>query len=371
MTSTRTGGTTRATRSRRRGSSSARSSAPSPRARRSPRAPAPTARGCAHSTRASRRCIARVPPPERKLVTDHDALGYFAARYGLAVVGAVFPAQSTQAQASAGDVAALERLIRAEHVRAVFPDAALNARLSRRIASDTGASASGRALRRRARPARLGRRDASPRCWQTNAARSSAGSAADASGARRDEPWAPVPRARRPRCSRPTRSRRPTRARACRRSASVTFAVARRPRIAVLGPNGGGKSTLFRVLSGELAPDPRDAAAARRRRRARAADRALAPRLPRQRARRGADGRAAAPSLVPAARPPRARASAARRSNGSGSRTRRSATFGDLSGGQRQRVLVARALVAGRAGAAARRALQRPRRRRAPRSSSA
>ena len=90
------------------------------------------------------RCVARVPQRERKLVTDHDALGYFAARYGLDVVGAVFPAQSTQAQASAGDVAALERLIREQHVRAVFPDAALNGRLSERIASDTGASAAGR-----------------------------------------------------------------------------------------------------------------------------------------------------------------------------------------------------------------------------------
>src|SRR5262249_51542018 len=47
------------------------------------------------------RCFAAVPAGERKLVTDHDALGYFASRYGLDVIGAVFPAQSTQAQASA------------------------------------------------------------------------------------------------------------------------------------------------------------------------------------------------------------------------------------------------------------------------------
>ena len=67
-------------------------------------------------------CLARLPPAARRIVTDHDALGYFAGRYGLRIVGAVFPAQSAQAQASAGDVAELERLIRAQHVRAVFPD---------------------------------------------------------------------------------------------------------------------------------------------------------------------------------------------------------------------------------------------------------
>ena len=40
----------------------------------------------------------------RKLVTDHDAFGYFARRYGIAVVGAVIPSQTTQAQPSAGDM---------------------------------------------------------------------------------------------------------------------------------------------------------------------------------------------------------------------------------------------------------------------------
>ena len=36
--------------------------------------------------------------------------------------------------------------------------------------------------------------------------------------------------------------------------ASVTFRVSAGQRVAVLGPNGGGKSTLFRVLTGELSP---------------------------------------------------------------------------------------------------------------------
>jgi zinc/manganese transport system substrate-binding protein len=85
-------------------------------------------------------CFARVPQTERKLVTDHDAFGYFAHRYGLDVVGAVIPSQTTQAQPSAGATARLIRLIRREHVRAVFPESSINRRLADTIARETGAA---------------------------------------------------------------------------------------------------------------------------------------------------------------------------------------------------------------------------------------
>jgi ABC-type Zn uptake system ZnuABC Zn-binding protein ZnuA/ABC-type Mn2+/Zn2+ transport system permease subunit len=84
-------------------------------------------------------CIDRVPKDARKLVTDHDAFNYFARRYGITVVGAVIPSQTTQAQPSAGDVAKLTRLIRREHVRAVFSESSINPKLARAIASQTGA----------------------------------------------------------------------------------------------------------------------------------------------------------------------------------------------------------------------------------------
>jgi len=86
-------------------------------------------------------CFAAVPPAQRKLVTDHDAFGYFAARYGIRVVGAVIPSQTTQAQASAKGVAELARLVDAERVRAVFPESSVNAELAKAIARETGASA--------------------------------------------------------------------------------------------------------------------------------------------------------------------------------------------------------------------------------------
>jgi ABC-type Zn uptake system ZnuABC Zn-binding protein ZnuA/ABC-type Mn2+/Zn2+ transport system permease subunit len=86
-------------------------------------------------------CIGRVPRSQRKLVTDHDAFGYFAGRYGITVVGAVIPSQTTQAQPSARDTARLVALIRREHVKAVFPESSINKRLAQTIARETGASA--------------------------------------------------------------------------------------------------------------------------------------------------------------------------------------------------------------------------------------
>jgi ABC-type Zn uptake system ZnuABC Zn-binding protein ZnuA/ABC-type Mn2+/Zn2+ transport system permease subunit len=87
-----------------------------------------------------RACVERVPPAERKLVTDHDAFGYFADRYGIRVVGAVIPSQSTQAQPSAGETARLIRLVRREDVRAIFPESSLSPRLAETVARETGAS---------------------------------------------------------------------------------------------------------------------------------------------------------------------------------------------------------------------------------------
>ena len=86
-------------------------------------------------------CMRRVPATQRKLVTDHDAFGYFARRYGISVIGAVIPSQSTQAAPSAGDVAQLVETIRRERVRAVFPESSVSPKLARAIAHETGASA--------------------------------------------------------------------------------------------------------------------------------------------------------------------------------------------------------------------------------------
>jgi zinc/manganese transport system substrate-binding protein len=89
------------------------------------------------------RCIAKVPPPERKVVTSHDSLGYFGARYGVKIVGAVIPSLSSQAQPSARDVERLVGQIRREHVKAIFPESALNPKLERAVARESGARVAG------------------------------------------------------------------------------------------------------------------------------------------------------------------------------------------------------------------------------------
>lgn len=89
--------------------------------------------------RAIAACMADVPESKRKLVTDHDALGYYADRYDIEVIGTVIPARSTQAQASAGEVARLVRTIRAAGVTTIFPQGSANQKLTRAIARDAGA----------------------------------------------------------------------------------------------------------------------------------------------------------------------------------------------------------------------------------------
>ncbi len=83
------------------------------------------------------RCFASVPAGERRLVTSHDAFNYFARRYGIRVIGAIVPSQSTEAQPSAGDVARLVAQIRREHVRAVFLESSVNTKLARAVARQT------------------------------------------------------------------------------------------------------------------------------------------------------------------------------------------------------------------------------------------
>jgi ABC-type Zn uptake system ZnuABC Zn-binding protein ZnuA len=83
--------------------------------------------------------VKRVPAAKRRIVTTHDALGYFARRYGIEVVGAVIPSLSTQAQASAGDVQRLVEQIRRERVEAVFPESSVNPDIERAIAREADA----------------------------------------------------------------------------------------------------------------------------------------------------------------------------------------------------------------------------------------
>ena len=67
--------------------------------------------------------VNRLAPDQRKLVTNHDALGYFADRYGFEVIGTVIPASGTVAQTSPAQLEALAEVIEHEGVKAIFAEA--------------------------------------------------------------------------------------------------------------------------------------------------------------------------------------------------------------------------------------------------------
>ena len=82
--------------------------------------------------------ITQIEPPRRVLVTNHEALGYFAERYGFRVVGAVIESFSADASPSAQQMAALVEQIKLFEVPAIFLDASDNPDLAQQIAAETG-----------------------------------------------------------------------------------------------------------------------------------------------------------------------------------------------------------------------------------------
>lgn len=82
--------------------------------------------------------IEAIPVENRKMVTDHEAYGYYADHYGLEIIGAVIPAYSTGASPSAQELAALQDAIAAYGVKAVFVGTTVNPAMAGQVANDTG-----------------------------------------------------------------------------------------------------------------------------------------------------------------------------------------------------------------------------------------
>jgi zinc/manganese transport system substrate-binding protein len=82
--------------------------------------------------------IALVPEDQRKIVTNHDALAYYADRYGLTIVGTVFPGTDTRAEPSAQEVAELIGTIEDEGVKAVFAENVVSPTLAQELANEAG-----------------------------------------------------------------------------------------------------------------------------------------------------------------------------------------------------------------------------------------
>ncbi len=81
--------------------------------------------------------VAQIPPERRLLVTNHEALSYFSDRYGFTVIGTVLPSVSSDASASAGQLATLVDEIKAGGVSTIFLDASENPNLAQQIADET------------------------------------------------------------------------------------------------------------------------------------------------------------------------------------------------------------------------------------------
>jgi zinc/manganese transport system substrate-binding protein len=84
------------------------------------------------------RRLAVIAPVDRRLVTNHHVLAYFAERFGFEVVGAVLPSASTLASPSASDLEDLAALVRDTGVRAIFADTSHPRRLADVLAAASG-----------------------------------------------------------------------------------------------------------------------------------------------------------------------------------------------------------------------------------------
>lgn len=83
--------------------------------------------------------LEEVEPVRRKLVTNHDSLGYFAERYGFEVVGVVIPGGSTLANPSSEDLAQLVSVIEEEQVQVIFAETTDSTALAEAVAAEVGA----------------------------------------------------------------------------------------------------------------------------------------------------------------------------------------------------------------------------------------
>jgi len=83
--------------------------------------------------------VALIPVDKRQLVTNHDALGYFARRYGFKIIGAVIPSATTEAaDPSAKETADLLNIIKATGVHAIFSENMANPKLAQALAKEAG-----------------------------------------------------------------------------------------------------------------------------------------------------------------------------------------------------------------------------------------
>jgi len=80
-----------------------------------------------------------VPEASRRLVTNHEAFGYFADRYGFELIGVVIPGGSTLAEPSSAELAELIEIMDREGVRVIFAETSQPNTLADAVAAELGA----------------------------------------------------------------------------------------------------------------------------------------------------------------------------------------------------------------------------------------
>ncbi|TQF36460.1 metal ABC transporter substrate-binding protein [Bradyrhizobium sp. UNPF46] len=88
-----------------------------------------------------REAVARIPSDRRKVISTHDAFGYFSAEYGIRFIAPL--GVSTETEPSARDIASIIGQIKAQKIPAVFLENISDDRLIRRIAAETGSKVGG------------------------------------------------------------------------------------------------------------------------------------------------------------------------------------------------------------------------------------
>src|SRR6185295_1303061 len=97
--------------------------------------------GIAQMETTVKQAIAKLPPERRKIITTHDAFGYFGAAYGVEFIAP--EGVSTESEASDKDVAKIITQIKKEKIPAVFLENVTDSRLLNQISKETGAKIGG------------------------------------------------------------------------------------------------------------------------------------------------------------------------------------------------------------------------------------
>ena len=82
--------------------------------------------------------VASIPVSDRKLVTGHESMGYFAQRYNFKLTGVIVPSLSSEADVSAADLASLKQVIIDSQVKAVFTEIGTSPNVAKAIGDETG-----------------------------------------------------------------------------------------------------------------------------------------------------------------------------------------------------------------------------------------